>query len=78
VETPPTQMSLLKSNKKLASDVVVLPTAKVAPAPETIVEVLPHTDGPRFNLQDIQYSGQKKKKTKGQTMMYKTLHRNLN
>ena len=50
VETPPTQMSLLKSNKKLASDVVVLPTAKVAPAPETIVEVLPHTDGPRFNL----------------------------
>lgn len=53
VETPPTQMSLLKSKEKLASDVVVLPTVKVAPAPETIVEVLPHTDGPRFNLPKI-------------------------
>lgn len=52
--TPPTQMSLMKSDKSpLQNGDVVVPTVKIAPAPETIVEVLPQTEGPRFNLPKI-------------------------
>ncbi|XP_076085497.1 uncharacterized protein LOC143056293 [Mytilus galloprovincialis] len=52
--TPPTQMSLMKNDKSpLQNGDVVVPTVKIAPAPETIVEVLPQTDGPRFNLPKI-------------------------